>query len=91
MQKNQPFAFFRNERRREISPTVSTEEEPQSIIDDFTLKNLIKNINYYGTLLIAKVTYFYLIASEIGWRFLEIHIMKIVLFSSVMLVVNDVS
>ena len=80
----------RNDRRKQISPTVSTDEEPLDLVDNFTLKNLIRNLTFYGTQLISKVTAIYLVASEIGWRFLEIHIMKIVLFSAVMLTVNDV-
>ncbi|CAG7819154.1 unnamed protein product [Allacma fusca] len=78
----------RNDPRREISPAIST-EEPPALIDEFTFKNLISNVNFYGTKLIRQVSSFYLIASEIGWRFLEIHIMKIVLFSAVMLAIND--
>ena len=75
-----------------MSPTASTEEtEPPALIDEFTLTNLFNNISYYGTRLFEKALKIYSVVSEIGWRFLEIHIMKIVLFSAFMLSVYDVS
>jgi hypothetical protein len=71
---------------------VSTEdEEPAPLIDEFNLKNVFKNFSYYGSRLLEKTLKVYSIISEIGWRFLEIHIMKIVLFSAFMLSVYEVS
>lgn len=66
-------------------------ERPPNLIDEFNFKNLVRTINYYGTRLIKQVGEIYIIVSEISWRVLEIHIMKIVLFSALALTVFDVS
>ena len=50
----------------------------------------MRNLSYYGGKLFSTLMKIYLITSEIGWSFLEIHIMKIVLFSCFLLSVYDV-
>lgn len=87
-----------NSFRTQAVPAITNEpfvdddtEKPPNLIDEFNFKNLVRTINYYGSRLIKQIGELYIIVSEITWRVLEIHIMKIVLFSALALTVFDVS
>ncbi|CAL8113936.1 unnamed protein product [Orchesella dallaii] len=76
--------------------TVTTEQiiddetdKPPNLVDEFNFKNFMRTVNYYGTRLIKQIGEIYIVVSEISWRVLEIHIMKIVLFSALALTVFD--
>lgn len=78
-------------RKTETSRQVSlVEESPPSLIDEFNMKNVMRCVTYYGTRFFSAATKFYINLSEFLWRFLEIHITKIVLFSALLLTVHEV-
>ncbi|ODM97774.1 Piezo-type mechanosensitive ion channel component 2 [Orchesella cincta] len=64
-------------------------DKPPNLVDEFNFKNFMRTVNYYGTRLIKQTGEIYIVVSEISWRVLEIHIMKVVLFSALALTVFD--